>query len=162
MGQKEMEDVKKFLEDKNIKYELLVHEPVYTSEQAAKARGSELKKGVKALVLKTKEKKLILGLVAADRRIDLDALASIVGTKELKLANPKEVLEKTGCEIGSVHPFGNLHNLETYMDKSVLENDTVEFNIGLHTHSIRMKTEDLVGLLNPIIGDFSEKPNLEK
>jgi prolyl-tRNA editing enzyme YbaK/EbsC (Cys-tRNA(Pro) deacylase) len=48
------------------------------------------------------------------------------------------------------------------MDKSVLENDTVEFNIGLHTHSIRMKTEDLVGLLNPIIGDFSEKPNLEK
>jgi hypothetical protein len=45
MGQKEMEAIKKFLEDKNIKYELLVHEPVYTSEQAAKARGSELKKG---------------------------------------------------------------------------------------------------------------------
>jgi Ala-tRNA(Pro) deacylase len=158
MGQKEMERLKKFLDERKIEYELLVHEPVYTSEQAAKARGSELKKGVKALVLKTGEKKLILGLVAADRKIDLNALAMLVGTKKLKLASPEEVLEKTGCEIGSVHPFGNLHNLETYMDKSVLENEVVEFNIGLHTHSIRMKMRDLVNLLNPIIGNFSEKP----
>jgi Ala-tRNA(Pro) deacylase len=158
MGQKEMETVKNFLDENNIEYKLLIHEPVYTSEQAAKVRRGELKSGVKALVLKTKEKKLILGLVAADRKIDLGALASIVGTSELKLANPKEVLEKTGCEIGSVHPFGNLYKLETYMDKSILENEIVEFNIGLHTHSIRMKMEDLVKLVNPVIDDFSVKP----
>jgi Ala-tRNA(Pro) deacylase len=157
MGQKEMEAVKKFLDENKIEYELLVHEPVYTSEQAARVRGGELKRGVKALVLKTREKKFILGLVAADRKIDLNALASIVGTRELKLASPEEVLEKTGCEIGSVHPFGNLYKLETYMDESVLENDKVEFNIGLHTHSIRMKMKDLVKLINPIIKNFSVK-----
>jgi Ala-tRNA(Pro) deacylase len=157
MGQKEMEAVKKFLDENKVEYKLLVHEPVYTSEQAARARGGELKSGVKALVLKTREKKFILGLVAADRKIDLNRLASIVGTSELKLASPEEVLEKTGCKIGSVHPFGNLYQLETYMDESVLENETVEFNIGLHTHSVRMKMKDFVNLVKPVIEKFSIK-----
>jgi Ala-tRNA(Pro) deacylase len=157
MGQKEVDELIKFLDEKKIEYKLLVHEPVFTSEQAAKVRGSELKRGVKALVLKTKEKKLILGLVAADRKIDLDKLSFILDIGDVKLANPQEVLQKTGCEVGSVHPFGNLHGLEAYIDKSVLENEIVEFNIGLHTHSIKMKRKDLVDLVKPIIGEFSIK-----
>ncbi|MEM3410200.1 MAG: YbaK/EbsC family protein, partial [Nitrososphaerota archaeon] len=77
--------------------------------------------------------------------------------KKLKLATPIEVLEKTGCEIGSVHPFGNLYNLQTYLDRSVLENTWVNFNAGLHTVSIHMKTEDLVRLVKPVIADFSKE-----
>ncbi len=85
-----------------------------------------------------------MGLVAADRRIDLKKLAKIVKTKKLRLASPQEVLKITGCEVGSVHPFGNLHRLPTYLDSSVLENDMVNFNVGLHTVSIHMKAKDLI------------------
>jgi len=155
MGSLQLKLIKKLLDQNGIIYQVAEHKPVYTSEQAAKVRGAELKTGVKALVLRTEEGSFIMGLVAADRRIDLKKLAKIVKTKKLRLASPQEVLKITECEVGSVHPFGNLHRLPTYLDSSILENDMVNFNVGLHTVSIEMKAKDLIKAIRPIIEDFS-------
>ena len=155
MSELEVKKIRQLLDSNKKEYKLSEHEPVYTSEQAAKVRGGELKTGVQALVLKTHESKFILVLVAADRRIDLKKLAKHLNTKSLKLAKPKEVLKRTSCEIGSVHPFGIIHNLPTYLDTSVLENEYVEFNVGVHTKSIRMKSKDLVEVIKPETGKFS-------
>ncbi len=155
MGSLQLKSIKKLLDDNGINYQVSEHEPVYTSEQAAEVRGVELKTGVKALVLRTEEGSFVMGLVAADRRIDLKKLAKIVKTKKLRLASPQEVLKITGCEVGSVHPFGNLHRLPTYLDSSVLENDMVNFNVGLHTVSIHMKAKDLIKAIRPVIENFS-------
>lgn len=155
MSELEVKKIKELLDSKKINYKIFEHEPVFTSEQASKVRGVDLKTGVKALILKTKEGKFILGLVAANKKIELRKLAKIVKTKHLELANPEEILKTTNCEIGSVHPFGILHNLPTYLDISILENDNVNFNIGLHTKSIKMKSKDLVEIIKPFEGDFS-------
>lgn len=155
MSELEVKRIKALLDSNNKKYEIFEHEPVYTSEQAAKVRGAELKIGVKSLVLKTKEGKLILGLVSADRRLDLKKLAKHLKTKWIKLANHQEVLKTTNCEVGSVHPFGIIHSLPIYLDSTILENEYIEFNIGVHTKSIKMKSKDLVEILNPEIGNFS-------
>jgi len=156
MGALQLKLIKELLDRNGIRYEVSEHEPVYTSEQAAKVRGVELKTGVKALVLKAVEGSFVMGLVAADRKIDLKKLAKIVNTNKVRLASPKEVLKITGCEVGSVRPFGNLHSLSTYLDRSILENDMVNFNAGLHTVSIEMKARDLVRTIRPIVGIFSK------
>ena len=157
MGVLQLRSIMDLLDRRRIHYSVSEHEPVYTSEQAAKVRGVELKTGVKALVLRTKEGGFVMGLVAADRRIDLKKLAETVGTKRLSLASQKEVLKATGCEVGAVHPFGNLHGLPTYLDASVLENESVNFNAGLHTVSIQMKAKDLVNAIGPVIDEFSRR-----
>jgi len=157
MGVVEFERLKDFLDRKGVRYEVLEHVPVFTSEEAAKVRGVELKTGVKALVFKTvEERRFVLGLIAADKKMGLKKLAKIVGTKKLQLVSPEEVLTLTGCEVGSVHPFGNLYGLPTYLDPSVLENDMVNFNAGLHTMSIQMRAKDLVSTINPVVQDFSK------
>jgi len=156
MGILQVKLVKELLDRHAISYEISEHEPVYTSEQAARVRGVELRTGVKALMLKTEEGSFVMGLVAADRRIHLKKLAEIVGTRKLQLASRQDVLKITGCEVGSVHPFGNLYRLPTYLDSSILENDTVNFNAGLHTVSIRMKVKDLTKVIGPIVEDFSQ------
>jgi len=156
MGTLQFRLVRELLDRNGIPYEVLEHAPVYTSEEAAKVRGVELKTGVKALVLRTEKGSFVLGLVAADRRIELKRLAKIVGAKKLQLASLQEVERLTGCEVGSVHPFGNLHGLPTYMDSSVLENDMVNFNAGLHTVSIQMRAKDLTRAIRPVVADFSE------
>jgi Ala-tRNA(Pro) deacylase len=156
MGIQELELLKELLNSQGIIYRVLEHEPVYSSEEAAQIRGVQLKTGVKALVLKTFEGNLILGLVAADRRINFSKLAKLAKTKRLYFASPEEVFDSTGCEVGSVHPFGNLYSIPTFMDNSVQKNALVNFNAGLHTISIQMKTDDLVEILSPIIGVFSK------
>ena len=156
MGVLQLKLIRKHLDKNNVPYSLSVHEPVYTSMQAAKIRKVELKTGVKALVLKTKEGNFILGLVAADKKINFTKLAKILETKSLQLALPNEVLKITGCEVGSVHPFGNLYNLPTYLDISILENDMVNFNAGLHTVTIQMKAKDLIEVIKPTTQNFSK------
>lgn len=155
MGKKQTEMIKKLLDDSGVEHKIFEHEPVYTSEQASRVRGVELKSGVKALVFKTNDGKFVLGLVAADKRISERKLANEAGAEAIVLAKPGEVLQKTGCEIGSVHPFGILHGLPVYMDKSILENDLVNFNVGLHTVSVQMRSKDLVEINNPKICDIA-------
>jgi len=60
-----------------------------------------------------------------------------------------------------MHPFGNLHRLPTYLDSSVLENEVVNSNAGLHTVSIQMKAKDLVKAINPVIREFSRIQKIE-
>ncbi|MBA7490325.1 Cys-tRNA(Pro)/Cys-tRNA(Cys) deacylase YbaK [subsurface metagenome] len=156
MGILQLKLIRELLDRNRIPYKVSEHEPVYTSEQAARVRGVELKTGVKALVLKSVEGSFVIGLVAANRKIDLKKLAKIVKTKKLRLASPQDVLKITGCEVGAVHPFGNLHELPTYLDSSILENDMVNFNAGLHTVSVEMKAKDLVKAIRPSIRIFSK------
>ena len=174
MGEVETRRLLELLETEGVDYKLYDHQPVYTSEQAAKVRGVELKTGVKAMVLKKKfsnsedgtlETKVSLGGpflladLAADRRLDFKKLEELLdaSVKKLEFAEKEEVIVVTGCEAGSVHPIGRLFGLDTYLDESVLENEFVNFNIGLLTKSVRIKKDDLVRILEPkALGSFSK------
>lgn len=137
------ENLISILERKDIDYERTEHEPVYTSKQASEVRGVPLDTGVKAMVLERDDGELILGLVPADHRIDLQGVGEAEDA-EVELADPDEVLEVTGCEIGSVPPFGHQQTLKTYLDPEVLDKDRVNFNAGKHEVSVDLDPEDLV------------------
>ena len=147
--------IKDVLDKEKIEYEVLEHKAVFTSKEAAQIRGTELKQGCKALVCKTEEG-FIQAVVSGEKELDLKKLQKITLFKNLELANAKDVKKATGCNIGSVPPFGNLLGLKVYFDKSVAQNEIVAFNAGAHTKSIKMKGKDLVKVVNPIVGEFSK------
>ena len=147
--------IRDVLNKEKIEYEVLEHKPVFTSKEAAEVRGTELKQGCKALVCKTEEG-FIQAVVSGAKELDIQKLQKLTLFKKIELADAKEVRKVTGCNIGSVPPFGNLFNLKVYFDKSVVENDIVAFNAGQHTKSIKMKAKDLVRVVNPVVGEFSK------
>ena len=145
-----LENVKRILDEKGIDYRIFEHEPVYTSEQAARVRGVDVKTGVKAMVLKTEKGEYVMALVRADKRVDLDRISGLEGSP-VKLAPPLEVLEVVGCEVGSVPPFGHETRLKTYLDRDILENEFVSFNCGEHTKSITMRADDLKKVVEGVL-----------
>ncbi len=151
----EADKILSIFKENDIKYQLYEHEPVYTSQQAATVRGVELKTGCKSMVLKTRSGKFILANIAADRKIDLKKLEKLVESK-LSFATKEEVLRVTNCEPGSVPPFGKLFSLPTFLDESVLENDYVNFNIGMLTKSVKISKQDLLKIMEPTISKFSK------
>ena len=155
MGKLEFKQIISYLDNRSVSYNVMEHRPVSTSVEAAEVRGVELKTGVKALILKTVEGNFILGLVAADRRIDFKRLAVVVGTRKLRMASSEEVVKVTGCEPGCVHPFGNLSKTPIYMDESVLENEDVNFSVGIHTASMSLKSSDLRKIIQPTVSNFT-------
>ncbi|HXQ92724.1 MAG TPA: YbaK/EbsC family protein [Nitrososphaerales archaeon] len=143
---------------KEVVYTLFEHQPVYTSDEASKVRNVELKTGVKAMLVRSKDGgKFLLADIAADRRIDFPKLESLAKARHLRFATREEVLAATKCESGSVHPLGRLFGIETFLDNSVLENEYVNFNIGMLTRSVKVRSKDLLRVLEPdLLADFSK------
>jgi aspartyl-tRNA synthetase len=149
------EKITDLLNKSNIEYEIIEHKPVYTSEEAAKVRGTSLDQGCKALICKT-EKGFVQACVSGAKEIDLHKLKDVLNTKKIELATAEEVKELSGLSIGAVPPFGNLFQIEVYLDNSVLKNEHIAFNAALHTKSIRMKAKDLVKATQAKSADFSK------
>ena len=144
---KEIVDV---LNSNKIEYKLTTHEAVRTSEEAAKIRGNDLKSGAKAMVVKAGGNFFLI-VLSAERKIDWKKLKNIFHVKKIRFATEEEAEKLTSCKVGGIPPFGNVMGLKTYFDESILENEKVNFNAGLKTHSVSMNSSDLVKLVNPDI-----------
>jgi prolyl-tRNA editing enzyme YbaK/EbsC (Cys-tRNA(Pro) deacylase) len=137
------------IEESGVDYSHYVHEPVFTSEQAMKARGdTTLHQGAKALVLQA-DKNFILFVLPADIRADLDKLKSFLKVKKLALVSKDTVKAKTGLEVGSIPPFGSVIGLLTYVDERLSENTEIAFNAARHDRSVKMKYNDFIKLEKP-------------
>lgn len=158
MSQAVFEKIKKLLDDNKIPYELLKHEPVYTSAQAAQMRGKGMelgmRRGAKAMIFKV-DNKYIQCILPAHKIVDDRKLKKLLNAKKVKLASAEEVLTVTDCEIGSVPPFGNLFNIPVYCDPEL--SDEIDFNAGLHDTSITMKRKDWEKVVKPVIADISKE-----
>lgn len=143
-----------FLNSNNVLHEVIDHEPVYTSEQAAKVRGLSLKEGAKSLLLKA-DAQFILAVLPGDRRLDSKKLKKELGVKNLRFAAPDEVKEVMGCEIGACYPFGNLLGMEMLVDERFIKNEMISFNPGVHDKSIKIKWEDYFRAVKPKMVNLS-------
>lgn len=126
------------LQQQGVDYELVEHEPVYTSEQAANIRGLGLKNGAKSLLLKANDD-FYMFVLPGDRKIDSKKIKTLLGVKDIRFATPTEVEEITGTQIGAVYPFGLIAEVVMYVDQSLAENEIIAFNPGVHDKSIIMK-----------------------
>lgn len=144
MGIEEVERIKKLLSEAKVEFECFEHEPVRTSEDAARVRNAPLKTGIKAIVVKQRENKIYyVADVPANRKVDLKKMAKALKVKSFTLATPEEVLQETGCEVGGVPPLGYKKKIQVIVDNAVFENELNEFNAGMTTISIRLKSSDL-------------------
>lgn len=150
------EKIKGLLDKPKIKYEAYEHEPVFTSEQAAKVRGTKLEQGAKALVMFADGKPIML-VVPGNCKVDTQQFKFKFKIRDLRMATPEEVKSLTGTEIGAVPPFGSVFGLPLYVDEELGQNERIVFNAGEHSRSIEMKYEDYEKVARPTIGRFSLK-----
>ncbi len=149
------QEILNILEKNNCWYETFKHEPVRTSEEAAKTRpGYSLKQGAKAIIIRAKisggEKRFLMLVMPADQKFSNDKVKALLGAKDIRFATEEEVAEITkGVKPGAVPPFGNLFGLEVISDKTLYNNDKIVFNAGERTFSVAMKSEDYRQIVVP-------------
>jgi Ala-tRNA(Pro) deacylase len=134
--------VRAFLTGAGVAFVEKHHEPTYTSEQSAQARGEPLEIGAKALVVKV-DADFHLLVLPAHRKLDSAAVKRHFGAKKLRFADATELRELTGLVPGSVPPFGTpVLNLPLTADPALLANHRIAFNAGSLTDSIIMASTD--------------------
>lgn len=136
-------------------FEVLEHAPVYTSIEAARARGTSLSSGAKALVCKVDDR-FVLFVLPADRRLAGRSARKRLRARNLRFATLDEVLHWTGLEPGSIPPFGSLFGLTTYCDQGLAEEPCINFNAGEHARSISLSYAEFERIEQPVIGEFAQ------
>ncbi len=145
------EKIVEILRKNKIAYDVVEHEPVYTNPAMAKALGVSEAETVKSLVLLTKEKEMVVLVLPGNKKVDWKKAAAGIGTKKVTFAKPEGVLEKVGCEVGCVPPFGQLTPLPIYMDLDLAKKEFVYFNPGKHDKSFKIKSWGLKKVSKPKI-----------
>jgi prolyl-tRNA editing enzyme YbaK/EbsC (Cys-tRNA(Pro) deacylase) len=155
------EKIKTLLTNKNCWFETFEHEPVRTSEEAAKTRiGYTLQQGAKAMIVRVKksesDKKFVMLTFPGNLRFNNIKVKSFFEAKDIRFATEEEVLNITeGVQPGGVPPFGNLFNLEVVADPKLFKNEKIVFNAGDRCFSIGMKSKDYKRLVNPKIAEIT-------
>jgi prolyl-tRNA editing enzyme YbaK/EbsC (Cys-tRNA(Pro) deacylase) len=145
-----------WLRRENVSFRHVNHQPTFTSEESAAARGEPVQVGGKALVVKVGDEFRLFVLSAA-LKFDSAAVKQHFSVKKTRFADKDELLALTHLVPGSVPPFGApILKLPLYVDPSILANAVIAFNAGSLTDSIIMPVADWVRIAKPEVLTFGQ------
>ncbi len=122
--------IEELLKKDNIKFNVVSYSPkVKDAREAAIETGLDLEKMIKTLIFKSGDKYLAL-LIPSPKKVNIQQVNQRLGLK-ISMASPKEILEVTGCEIGTVTVLELKNKLSIYIDSSVMKYDTIGIASGV-------------------------------
>lgn len=158
--------IESILRDGGYWYQRFLHEPVRTSEEAARVRPEYTRhQGAKSLIVNARavtgdplcDKRFIMLVLPGDMQFDKHKVRSALKFDDLRFATEAEVSRITnGVLPGGVPPFGHLFGLPVFVDSRVLANETIIFNAGDRRVSIGMKSADFHIIVAPQVADFAK------
>jgi Ala-tRNA(Pro) deacylase len=147
--------LKDYLEKNQVSFEVGYHQRVYTAQEIAAAehvRGKELAK----VVMVKADGKMVMLVLPASFRVDMEKLKGILKSKKVEKAKEEEFQDLfADCEVGAMPPFGNLYDLDVWVDQVLTEDKEIVFNAGSHVETLKIKYSDYARLVNPKVGQFS-------
>ncbi len=149
--------LRKHLDEQGIKYVIVSHSQAFTAQEIAASAHIPGKELAKTVVMKLDDR-MAMVVLPASRRIDLDRLKQMTGSGKAELANEREFAQMFGdCELGAMPPFGNLYDMDVYVDQQLTGDEEIAFNAGSHTELIRMRYDDFAHMVQPKVIDFSHR-----
>jgi Ala-tRNA(Pro) deacylase len=139
------------LEAGHVPYESIPHDPAYTAQGIAAVAHVPGKELAKTVIMKL-DGRLAMCVLPATRRISFGRVKKATGAAAVELATESEFGSVfPGCEVGAMPPFGNLYDLEVYVDDALTKDDEIAFNAGSHTELVRMSYADYEKLVHPTV-----------
>jgi prolyl-tRNA editing enzyme YbaK/EbsC (Cys-tRNA(Pro) deacylase) len=123
---------------------------VRTVDEAAKRIPTD--RIIKSIVLVGSDKKPILAILPARSRISHKKIKILLRVKDVRLAQPDEVLEYSGYPVGGVPPFNKIDRI--LLDPTVQRNERSIAGGGDPDKLVELETRDILEYLDPIIADF--------
>jgi Ala-tRNA(Pro) deacylase len=149
-----MSQVTEHLESRGFEFEVLPHEPTETGLAEADSLGLSASDVAKTVVLDLRTGHAF-AVVPADRFVDLDAVRQLINSRHVHLAEEDEIRrDYPEFQLGAIPPLGALAHTPLVVDRSIIEHDEIVFAGGEKEVSIRMKTADLFGDAQMLVGDI--------
>lgn len=150
-----VQKLKEFLDENKVEYVTISHSPAFTAQKVAASAhipGKELAKTVMIRI----DDKMAMAVLPASFQVDFQKLKAAAGAQRVELAGEEEFQDLfANCEVGTMPPFGNLYNMNVFVESHLREDDEIAFPAGSHTELVRMSYADFERLVQPVVGRFS-------
>lgn len=142
------------LAELGIQSRTVMHEPVFTVEQAKALRGEIPGGHVKNLFLRNKKGAMWLVTCLEDRQIDLKALGEKLGAGRLSFGSAERLMQYLGVIPGAVTPFAAVNDkqgkVQVVLDAPVLEVAPVNPHPLDNAMTTSIEPKDLVRFLEAV------------
>jgi Ala-tRNA(Pro) deacylase len=149
-------DITQLLAVQQCWYEHIPHDPTYSAQRLAHelhVSGREVAKTVLLRAGMNGRHEFIVAVVPANKNVDFERVARIVGAVDVQLATELEISAQCpDCDFGVLPPFGSQYGMKTLVDSSLAEDEEVWFEGNTHKDAIRMKFDDYRRLEGPLVG----------
>jgi len=149
-----------FLDQHEVQYRLIDHEPEGRTEIVSPMRGNALSQAAKCIVLMVKIGKkvtrYVLAVVPGDTRVDLQAVKTLMQGTYVAFASSDIAERLAGSAAGTILPFSFSPELELVVDPLLRENDEIYFNAARLDRSLALKTSDYIAVAKPRFGRIAE------
>ncbi|MEJ2502898.1 MAG: YbaK/EbsC family protein [Gemmatimonadota bacterium] len=143
--------LKEFLDAHHVHYDTIAHGTAYTAQEAAAAAHVPGKELAKTVMVKLDGELAMVVLPAPDHN-SLERLREATGAGSIELATEVEFKRLfPTCEPGAMPPFGNLWDLEVFVDQRLREDERIAFEAGRHDELVRMSYIDFERLVQPVV-----------
>ena len=147
----------KFLQQKKIDFELIRYDhQVKGAEFAAKSIDFPLAQTIKTLVIDLGNKKYCLALLPGDKQLSLKQIARTFGAKRAAMVDTGTAERITGYLVGGISPFGTRQKLDSVLDSSLIDFETVVINAGQRGSLVCLSPGDIQATLNCRVSAIAE------
>jgi len=136
-----------YLEWEGVDYDLLNHEPTFSSLYTAAAAHVPGDNLAKCVVLED-ENGFLMAVIPATHELELDTLNQQLH-RELQFATEAEISDLfEDCDTGAVPPLVEAYGYEAVLDDSLSECDEIYMEAGDHAELVRISGRDFHTLMN--------------
>jgi Ala-tRNA(Pro) deacylase len=147
------------LSQSDVDYRVIDHPPEGRTELVSAMRGHGADDAAKCMVMMVKVGKkvtrYVLGVVPGDRRLDLQAVKTLLGGTYVSMASPQKVEELAGSVVGTVLPFSFHPDLDLIVDPSLLTREHIYFNAARLDRSFMLRTQEYVRVAQPRVAPIA-------
>ena len=125
-----------------------------TAADAAEAIGCDRAQIASSIALVADE--LVVVVTSGANRVDTRKLATLRGVHTARMADPDEISETLGYEVGGVPPFCHDTSVPVYLDETLTEFDTVWAAAGSPDAVFPIAPDELLACADATVADISE------
>lgn len=143
--------LKDYLTKNKINYFSISHPVAYATREISHLSHITEHALAKTVVVNAGNKKVLV-ILPCDESLNFETLKKSLHVNDVSLVDENQFAKLfPDCELGAMPPFGNLYDLDVYVEKDLTHNKDIAFNAGSHTELIKMRYRDFETLVHPKI-----------
>ena len=146
-----------YLREQGVPFKQQQHSVAFTAQEVAASEHLPDDMVAKVVIIFA-DAAMVMLVLPASEHADLAKVAAALGAKQAWLADEHEFAAVfPDCDIGAMPPFGNLYDIPVYVDRTLTKDETIVFQAGTHTDTMRMGYANYARLVNPTIVDVVQE-----